>query len=103
MTAALVNDGPLSEPRVYPSGLDLATKSEPMTPAAPGLYSKRMSILNPWRKGSLTTRPTKSCIVPGPRAIIIVIGLVGYLYWAEAMLNKVKERPIKIASILFIV
>ena len=63
--------------RVYPSGFDLATKSAPMVPAAPDLFS--ITIVCP--KISLIlgaiARATISVPPPGAKPTIKRIGLVG--------------------------
>src|SRR3990170_3182997 len=93
-------------PRVYPSGLELARKSAPITPPPPpALYSTSIRVFSSFSRLSLRTRVTTSFPEPGPSGMMIFIGLDGYLSWAEAVPKNAAaiRNTTKASEIFFIV
>src|SRR2546422_6414377 len=68
---------------VWPSGMDLATASTPMTVAAPGLFSMMTACPRRGPRRSAIRRATVSVAPPGGNGTISLRGLLGQL-WAEA-------------------
>ena len=84
---------------VYPSGLALATNSEPIFDPPPGLFSTMIGWPNSFSSFDATTRAKMSVGPPAAKLTIKRIGWEGYAVWL--MTCVVTNAPRQAKKILF--
>src|SRR5687767_4145487 len=85
---------------VYPSGGDLATRSAPMLPPAPPLFSTTTGCPHASVSLAAMARPKVSAIPPTANGTTILIGLVGYAWAWAAPANASAARAMPAAKVL---